>query len=72
MFNWVHVFASDFGVQSIMQTFLTTLPYSTALLCLNLVLDSFLILQENTFIALINKLAQKHSLFEEIWYSPLI
>ena len=53
-----------------MQKFLTTSPYSIALLCLNLVLDYFLILQENTCIALIHKLAQKHSFFKEFDIPP--
>ena len=43
---------------------------SIALLCLSLVLDYFLILQENIFIVLIKELAQKQSLFKKIWYPP--
>ena len=43
---------------------------SIALLCLSLVLDYFLILQENIFIVLIKELAQKQSLFKKMWYPP--
>ena len=66
------VFASDCCVRSITQTFLITSPCSIALLCLLLILSYFVILKENTFIALIKKLAQKQALFKKIWYSPLI
>ena len=66
------VFASDYCVQSITQTFLTTSPCSIALLCLLLMLSYFVILQEITFIVLIKKLAQKQALFKKIWYPPLI